>query len=67
MFLLLGVDSDAVLHAHAVHSLRVVGAELRGEFLDFLEELVLLREYLVDIVADGVEGLVVLEAVVFVV
>lgn len=66
LFLLLGVGTDAVLHAHAIHSLRVVGAEFGGEFFDFFEEFVLLGEYLVDIVADGVEGLVVLEAVVLV-
>lgn len=64
LFLLLGVGGDAVLHAHAIHSLGVVGMELCGEFLDLFEEFVLLGEDLVDIIADGVERLVVLEAVV---
>ena len=65
--LLLGVDTDAVLHAHAIDALCETGVESGGEFLYLFEEFVLLGEDLVDVISDGVERLVVLETVLLVV
>lgn len=57
----LGVGADAVLDAHAIDPGPAGWGEMRGEFFDLLHGLVLLGEDAVDVVADRVEGLVVVE------
>lgn len=58
-----GVCADTVLDAHAIDPCPASWGELRGELLDLLHGFVLLGEDAVDVVADGVEGLVVVETV----
>jgi hypothetical protein len=61
------IGADAVLNAHAIDSVGECGVEGSGELLDFLQGFVLGGEDSGDVSADGVEGLVVLKAVLAVV